>query len=192
MRFEKKILIWSTLIGMTFLHACSEPRNFDDEIHAADSLKNQLDKTLALIDTSVLNITDSINQQLRFFQANYPAEMESVMAQTLLRYDYIRKSVTLLDQWKDSLHNRQDKIENELIAFRNALADKATHDGLNHEINELYADTVLQNLIDKQQQWHSKINEWKQRQQSVYNNWNALNDTLLIWRQSIPKQNQPS
>ena len=192
MRFEKKILIWSTLIGMTFLHACSEPRNFDDEIHAADSLKNQLDKTLALIDTSVLNITDSINQQLRFFQANYPAEMESVMAQTLLRYDYIRKSVTLLDQWKDSLHNRQDKIENELIAFRNALADKATHDGLNHEINELYADTVLQNLIDKQQQWHSKINEWKQRQQSIYNNWNALNDTLLIWRQSIPKQNQPS
>jgi hypothetical protein len=192
MRFEKKILIWSTLIGMTFLHACSEPRNFDDEIHAADSLKNQLDKTLALIDTSVLNITDSINQQLRFFQANYPAEIESVMAQTLLRYDYIRKSVTLLDQWKDSLHNRQDKIENELIAFRNALADKATHDGLNHEINELYADTVLQNLIDKQQQWHSKINEWKQRQQSIYNNWNALNDTLLIWRQSIPKQNQPS
>jgi hypothetical protein len=192
MRFEKKILIWSTLIGMTFLHACSEPRNFDDEIHAADSLKNQLDKTLALIDTSVLNITDSINQQLRFFQANYPAEIESVMAQTLLRYDYIRKSVTLLDQWKDSLHNRQDKIENELIAFRNALADKATHDGLNHEINELYADTVLQNLIDKQQQWHSKINEWKQRQQSIYNNWNALNDTLLIWRQSIPKKNQPS
>ena len=192
MRFEKKILIWSTLIGMTFLHACSEPRNFDDEIHAADSLKNQLDKTLALIDTSVLNITDSINQQLRFFQANYPAEIESVMAQTLLRYDYIRKSVTLLDQWKDSLRNRQDKIENELIAFRNALADKATHDGLNHEINELYADTVLQNLIDKQQQWHSKINEWKQRQQSIYNNWNALNDTLLIWRQSIPKQNQPS
>jgi hypothetical protein len=192
MRFEKKILIWSTLIGMSFLHACSEPRNFDDEIHAADSLKNQLDKTLALIDTSVLNITDSINQQLRFFQANYPAGMESVMAQTLLRYDYIRKSVTLLDQWKDSLHNRQDKIENELIAFRNALADKATHDGLNHEINELYADTVLQNLIDKQQQWHSKINEWKQRQQSIYNNWNALNDTLLIWRQSIPKQNQPS
>ena len=192
MRFEKKILIWSTLIGMSFLHACSEPRNFDDEIHAADSLKNQLDKTLTLIDTSVLNITDSINQQLRFFQANYPAEMESVMAQTLLRYDYIRKSVTLLDQWKDSLRNRQDKIENELIAFRNALADKATHDGLNHEINELYADTVLQKLIDKQQQWHSKINEWKQRQQSVYNNWNALNDTLLIWRQSIPKQNQPS
>jgi predicted nucleic acid-binding Zn-ribbon protein len=118
--------------------------------------------------------------------------MESAMTQSLLRYSDIRKSVSLLEQWKDSLRNRQNRIENELVAFRNALADKATHDGLNHEINELYADTVLENLIDKQQQWHTKINEWRQRQQSVYDNWNELNDSLLIWRQSIPKQNQPA
>jgi hypothetical protein len=177
---------------LTFLEACSEPRNFDDEIRAADSLQTQMDKTLALIDTSLLHISDSIELQLRFFQSNYQSDMESAMTQSLLRYSDIRKSVSLLEQWKDSLRNRQNRIENELVAFRNALADKATHDGLNHEINELYADTVLENLIDKQQQWHTKINEWRQRQQSVYDNWNELNDSLLIWRQSIPKQNQPA
>jgi len=192
MRFAKQILVWSCFIGLTFLEACSEPRNFDDEIRAADSLQTQMDKTLALIDTSLLHISDSIELQLRFFQSNYQSDMESAMTQSLLRYSDIRKSVSLLEQWKDSLRNRQNRIENELVAFRNALADKATHDGLNHEINELYADTVLENLIDKQQQWHTKINEWRQRQQSVYDNWNELNDSLLIWRQSIPKQNQPA
>jgi hypothetical protein len=68
------------------------------------------------------------------------------------------------------------------------LADRATHDRLNREISETYADTILQNLIGKQQQWHTKINEWLQQRQAVYNHWNALNDTILTWRLSVPKQ----
>jgi len=59
---------------------------------------------------------------------------------------------------------------------------------LNREINELYADTILQSLVAKQQQWHTKINEWLQQQQTVYNHWNALNDTILNWRQNVLKQ----
>jgi hypothetical protein len=40
-------------------------------------------------------------------------------------------------------------------------------------------------LIEKQQQWHTKINEWLQQQQDVYNKWNTLNDTILTFRKSI-------
>jgi hypothetical protein len=85
------------------------------------------------------------------------------------------------------LHYRKDELENELYAFRNILADRATHDRMNREINELYADTVLQNLIVKQQQWHAKINEWLQQKQAVCNQWNGLNDTILIWRRTVPE-----
>lgn len=151
-----------------------------------------MDETLALIDTSVLQIADSIELQLNYIQSNYQGEMERTMAQTFIRFSDIRDNLSLLDQWRDSLRNRQDKIENELTAFRNALADKATHDALNREINELYADTVMQHLIEKEQQWHTKVNEWLQQQKSLYNNWSTLNDTILIWRQSIPKQNSPA
>jgi hypothetical protein len=191
-RSSKQILIWSTLLLVSLLHACTKPKNFDADIRAADSLKTHMDETLALIDTSVLQIADSIELQLNYIQSNYQGEMERTMAQTFIRFSDIRDNLSLLDQWRDSLHNRQDKIENELMAFRNALADKATHDGLNREINELYADTVMQHLIEKEQQWHTKVNEWLQQQKSLYNNWSTLNDTILIWRQSIPKQNSPA
>ena len=147
MRLSKQTFIWLVICAIGLLHACSEPRNFDDEIRAADSLNTQMDKTLVLIDTSVHSISDSIEKQLLFFQKNSSDVKDSLMSQALLRYAGIRNNIALLDQWRDSLRNRQDKIENELVAFRNALADKATHDGLNHEINQLYADTVLQNLI---------------------------------------------
>jgi hypothetical protein len=192
MRLSKQTFIWLVICAIGLLHACSEPRNFDDEIRAADSLNTQMDKTLVLIDTTVHSISDSIEKQILFFQKNSTDVKDSLMSQALLRYAGIRNNIALLDQWRDSLRNRQDKIENELVAFRNALADKATHDGLNHEINQLYADTVLQNLIEKQQYWHTKINEWLQQQKSICNNWNTLNDTILTWRQSISKQKQPA
>jgi hypothetical protein len=192
MRFSKQPFIWLFISAIGLLHACSEPRNFDDEIRAADSLNTQMDKTLVLIDTSVHSISDSIEKQILFFQKNSTVAKDSLMSQALLRYADFRNKLTLLDQWRDSLRNRQDKIENELVSFRNALADKATHDGLNHEINELYADTVLQNLIEKQQHWHTKINEWLQQQKSIYNNWKSLNDTTLTWRQSISIQKHPA
>jgi hypothetical protein len=192
MRKSKQTFVWFILVVFGLLHACSEPRNFDDEIRAADSLNTQMDKTLSLIEPSVQSIADSIEKQLYFFQSNSALEKDSLMSESLIRYSQIRSKLSLLEQWRDSLKNRQDKIENELVAFRNALADKATHDGLNNEINELYADTVLQNLIVKQQQWHTKINEWLQQQKVVYNNWNALNDTILIWRNSISKKQKPA
>lgn len=191
MRKSKQTFAWFTLVVLGLLHACTEPRNFDDEIRAADSLNTQMDKTLSLIEPSVQSIADSIEKQLYFFQSNSAPEKDSLMSESLIRYSQIRSNLSLLEQWRDSLRNRQDKIENELVAFRNALADKATHDGLGNEINELYADTVMQNLIVKQQQWHTKINEWLQQQSVVYNNWNALNDTILIWRNSIFKKQQP-
>jgi hypothetical protein len=181
-----------TVLGAALLHACSEPRNFDDEIRAADSLKTELDEALTLLDTSVNHIADSIDLQLNYIQTNFQGEMDRAAAQSILRYGDLRNNVVLLNQWRDSLRTRQDEIENEIMAFRNTLADKATHDALNREINELYADTVMHLLIEKQQQWHAKINEWLQQQKSVYNNWNTLNDTILYWRQSIPKQNQPA
>jgi len=62
---------------------------------------------------------------------------------------------------------------------------------MNREINELYADTVLQNLVGKQQQWHAKINEWKQQQKTVHETWSLLNDTILNWKLAIPQQKQP-
>jgi hypothetical protein len=192
MRFSKQLFLWFCICALGLLHACSEPKNFDDEIRAADSLNTQMDNTLSLIETSVQSITDSIEKQLYFFQSNSALEKDSLMSESLLRYSLIRNNLNLLEQWRDSLRNRQNNIENEIVAFRNALADKATHDGLNHEINELYADTVLQNLIAKQQQWHTKINEWLQQQSVVYNHWNALNDTILIRRNSISKKQQPA
>ena len=71
-----------------------------------------MDETLALIDTSVLQIADSIELQLNYIQSNYQGEMERTMAQTFIRFSDIRDNLSLLDQWRDSLHNRQDKIEN--------------------------------------------------------------------------------
>lgn len=191
MPIVKHIIVWSAFISLALLNACSEPRNFDDEIRAADSLKTRMDQTLAVIDSTTLLISDSITNQLNYIQSNYRGEMERAMALSLLRYGDMRKNITLLYQWKDSLRDRQDEIENEIISFRNTLADKATHDRLDREINEMYADTAIHNLIQKQQQWHAKINEWLQQQKSIYNNWNTLNDTILNWRQSIPNQIQP-
>jgi hypothetical protein len=68
------------------------------------------------------------------------------------------------------------------------LADKATHDRTNREISELYADSVLMNLIDKQQYWHTKVNEWIQQHDKVQLEWRLLNDTIITWRESIPKR----
>lgn len=169
------------------LQACSEPRNFEDEISDIDSLHLAMDKTIITLDSVSLQISDSITRQLKYLQSNYKGSMEHFMAEALLRYGDFRKKAAILEQWKDSLHYRKDELENELYAFRNILADRATHDRMNREINELYADTVLQNLIIKQQQWHAKINEWLQQKQAVYNQWNSLNDTILIWRRTAPE-----
>ena len=169
------------------LQACSEPRNFDDEISDIDSLHLAMDETILALDSVSLQISDSITRQLKYLQSNYKGTIEQYMAEALLRYGDFRKKAATLEQWKDSLHYRKDELENELYAFRNTLADRATHDRLNREINELYADTVLQNLIIKQQQWHAKINEWLQQKQAVYNQWNGLNDTILIWRRTVPE-----
>jgi hypothetical protein len=150
-----------------------------------------MDKTILTLDSSALQITDSITCQLKYFQSNFKGVMEQPMAEALLRFGDFRKKAATLEQWKDSLHYRKDQLENELYAFRNTLADRATHDRSNREINELYADTILQKLIGKQQQWHTKINEWLQQQQAINNHWTALNDTILSWRQRVPKQKQP-
>jgi hypothetical protein len=183
MRF---IILFIAAIAL-LLQACSEPRNFDDEISEIDSLHLAMDKTIIALDSVSLQISDSITRQLKYLQSNYKGTMEQFMAEALLRYGDFRKKAATLEQWKDSLHYRKDELENELYAFRNILADRATHDRMNREINELYADTVLQNLIVKQQQWHAKINEWLQQKQAVYNQWNGLNDTILIWRRTVPE-----
>jgi len=188
MRFTEQIFIFILAASILLLHACSEPRNFDDEIHDVDSLHVIMDKTILILDSGSLHITDSVTRQLKYVQSNYKGIMEQSMAETLLRFGDLRRKAATLELWKDSLHYRKDQLENELFAFRNTLADRATHDKLNREINELYADTILQSLVAKQQQWHTKINEWLQQQQTVYNHWNALNDTILNWRQNVLKQ----
>ena len=190
MRSMKHIAILFIATSILLLNACSKPRNFDVEIHAIDSLHIAMDKTILVLDSGSLQITDSITCQLKFIQSNYKGIMQQPMAEALLRYGDFRKKAATLEQWKDSLHYRKDQLENELYAFRNTLADRATHDRSNKEINEMYADTILQSLIGKQQQWHTKINEWLQQQQAVYNHWSALNDTILTWRQRVPKQKQ--
>lgn len=190
MRFAKQILALFIATSLLLLNSCSEPRNFDAEIHTIDSLHATMDTTILVLDSGSLRITDSITRQLKYFQTNFKGIMEQPMAEGLLRYGDYRKKAATLEQWKDSLHYRKDQLENELYAFRNTLADRATHDRMNREINELYADTILQSLIIKQQQWHTKINEWLQQQQTVFNHWNALNDTILKWRQLVPKQIQ--
>lgn len=173
------------------MQACNAPRNFDDEIHAIDSLHIVMDKSVQLLDSAALQITDSITRQLKFIQNNFMGEMKQSMAETLLRFGNYRGKVVTIEQWKDSLHHRKDQLENELFALRNTLADRATHDRFNHEISELYADSVLQSLTEKQQQWHTKINEWMQQKQSVNNNWMVLNDSILVYRESIPQRKQP-
>jgi hypothetical protein len=188
MRSMKHIAILFIATSILLLNACSKPRNFDAEIHAIDSLHIAMDKTILVLDSGSLQITDSITCQLKFIQSNYKGIMQQPVAEALLRFGDFRKKAARLEQWKDSLHYRKDQLENELYAFRNTLADRATHDRLNREISETYADTILQNLIGKQQQWHTKINEWLQQRQAVYNHWNALNDTILTWRLSVPKQ----
>jgi hypothetical protein len=191
MRFTKHIQLFTVVAVFALLNACNEPRNFDDEIHAIDSLHIAMDNTVQLLDSGSLQITDSITRQLKYIQTNFRGEMKQSMAEALLRYGDYRKKVATLEQWKDSLHYRKDQLENELYAFRNTLADRSTHDRLNREINELYADTVLQNLIGKQQQWHAKINEWMQQQKTVHETWTLLNDTILNWKLAIPQQKQP-
>jgi hypothetical protein len=191
MRLVKPLTVYFISAILLAFSACTEPRNFDDEIHVIDSLHVGMDNTITTLDSVSLQITDSITRQLKYFQANYAGIMEQSMAETLLRFGDFRKKAATLEQWKDSLHYRKDQLENELFAFRNTMADRATHDRMNKEINELYADTVLQSLIGKQQQWHTKINEWMQQQQTIYNHWNALNDTILNWRENMPKQKQP-
>jgi hypothetical protein len=188
MRLAKQIALLFAATSILLLHACSEPRNFDDEILAIDSLHHAMDETIQLLDSGSLQLTDSITCQLKYFQSNYRGIMEQTKAEALLRYGDYRKQASKLEQWKDSLHFRKDQLENELYAFRNTLADRATHDRANREITEFYADTILQTLTAKQQQWHAKINEWLQQKQAVFNHWNALNDTLLTWRQDLPKQ----
>ena len=131
-----------------------------------------------------------VSRQLKYIQSNFQGTVERPVAEALLRYGDFRKKAATLEQWKDSLHYRKDQIENELYAFRNTLADRSTNDRLNREITELYADTVLQSLIAKEQQWHTKINEWLQQQKAVHNNWHALNDSVIELRNSIPVKKQ--
>lgn len=123
-----------------------------------------------------------------FIQTNFKGEINETIARSLLRYGDLRNKEVMLDEWKDSLHYRKDKLENELYAFRNTLADKATHDRRRQEITELYADSIVQRLTEKQQQWHAKVNEWIQKQHAVYNQWQLTNDTILIWRNTIPQR----
>jgi hypothetical protein len=172
------------------LSACSEPRNFDAEIRAIDSLQLAMNKTVELLDTGNIQINDSITRQLNYIQTYFKDTIERHLALTLLRYGDFRKKAATLEQWKDSLHYRKDQIENELYAFRNTLADRSTHDRLNREITEMYADTVLQSLIAKEQQWHTKINEWLQQQKTVHNNWHTLNDSVIDLRNTIPVKKQ--
>ena len=191
MRFSKHIQLFMAAAAIALVHACNEPRNFDNEIHAIDSLHLVMDATVLMLDSGSLQITDSITRQLKYIQTNFRGDMKQDMAEALLRYGDYRKKVATLEQWKDSLHYRKDQLENELYAFRNTLADRSTHDRMNREINELYADTVLQNLVGKQQQWHAKINEWMQQQKTVHETWSLLNDTILNWKLAIPQQKQP-
>lgn len=190
MSLSKKIYLVSVCLILAVLSACSEPRNFDAEIKAIDSLHLAMDSTVELLDTGALQISDSITRQLKYIQSNFQGTVERPVAEALLRYGDFRKKAATLEQWKDSLHYRKDQIENELYAFRNTLADRSTHDRLNREITELYADTVLQSLIAKEQQWHTKINEWLQQQKAVHNNWHALNDSVIELRNSIPVKKQ--
>jgi hypothetical protein len=171
--------------------SCSKPRNFDDDIRAIDSLHIVMDSAVIVLDSGSLQITDSITRQLKYIQNNFKGIISQPMAQTLLRFGDFRSKAATLEQWKDSLHYRKDQLENELYAFRNTLADRATHDRLNREISEQYADSIVLSLTNKQQQWHSKINEWIQRQHAVYNEWILINDSILAWKESIPQCKQP-
>lgn len=188
MRHTALISVVTTLIAWVLLQACKEPRNFDDEIRTVDSLHRAMEEILPALDSSALKITDSITSQLMFIQTNFKGEINETMARSLLRYGDLRNKEVMLDEWKDSLHYRKDKLENELYAFRNTLADKATHDRRRQEITELYADSIVQRLTEKQQQWHAKVNEWIQKQTAVYNQWQLTNDTILIWRNTIPQR----
>jgi hypothetical protein len=171
--------------------SCSKPRNFDDYIRAIDSLHVVLDDAVIVLDSASLQITDSITRQLKYIQNNFKGNISQPMAQTLLRYGDFRSKAATLEQWKDSIHYRKDQLENELHAFRNTLADRATHDRTNREISEQYADSILKSLVVKQQQWHAKINEWIQKQHAVYDQWILINDSILTWKESIPQRKQP-
>lgn len=191
MRLFAAIHLFFAACALVLMQACNAPRNFEDEIHAIDSLNIAMDESVQLLDSAALQITDSITRQLKFIQNNFRGEMKQSMAETLLRFGNYRGKVVTIEQWKDSLHYRKDQLQNEFFALRNTLSDKATHDRLNREISELYADSVLQSLTEKQQQWHTKINEWMQQKQSVNNNWRLLNDTIRVYRESIPQRKQP-
>lgn len=175
---------------MTLAQACSEPRNFDQEIRALDSLHTIMDRTLLSLDSSTLDISDSITRQLTYIQSNYTGEIKQSTARSLLRYGDFRNKASNLVNWKDSLRTRKDRLENEIYTFRSTLADRATHDGTQREITELYADSILKSLAVKEQQWHTKVNEWLQIQQETIYQWQLANDTILFWCDSIPQRKQ--
>lgn len=185
------VSITTACLALALLQACSEPRNFDHEVHAMDSLHTAMDKTLQTLDSCSFQIADSIMRQLTYIQSNYTGEIKATMARSLLRYGDFRNKAAALDAWKDSLRIRKDRLENEIYNFRSTLADRATHDGTQREITDSYADSIMKSLIGKQQQWHTKVNEWIQKHQETYYQWQLANDTLLMWRDSIPQRNQP-
>ncbi|MFM9005008.1 MAG: hypothetical protein ACKOSR_05825 [Flavobacteriales bacterium] len=190
MRISSYIYIVCAALVMSLAQACSEPRNFELDIHAMDSLHTVMDHTLLSLDSCSLNISDSVTRQLTYIQSNYGGEIKQTMARSLLRYGEFRDKASTLINWKDSLRLRKDRLENEIYAFRSALADRATHDATQREITELYADSIAKSLVSKQQQWHAKVNEWMQIQQETFYQWQLANDTILQWCDSIPQRKQ--
>lgn len=171
-------------------NSCGEPRDFSTEIRTLDSLEKIMADTEHQIDSIEMLIADSITQDLQYIQENFKGEMKEYMARALIRYGELREKIENLNTWKDSLHIRKEQLENEIKGFRQALADKATHDANHVEITKLYVDSMVREIDAAGEFWHTKVNEWIQLQKQLHKQWLPLNDSITYWTDSIqPTQN---
>jgi len=181
------------LIGscLAIFNACTEPRDFREDIHAIDSLQNTLENAEKDIDSITSPVADTMTTRLLYIQENFKGFMQQSMARTLLRYGNFREKTNQLSNWKDTLHIRKTTIENEMSQLKQALAEMATHDANMHEITVAYADSVLHQIESAQEFWHTKINEWIQLNRSVNEEWQPLHDSIVFWTDSIQPAKRP-
>lgn len=170
---------------MAVFNACSEPRDFTKHLRALDSLQTTLTNTEAELNAVQLFPKDSITADLQFIQDNFGKTMQLPMAKTLLRAGSFRDQLQQLDQWKENLHGRREKLSNEMTALHQTLADRATHDAKNHEVTMLYADSLIEELAVAQQFWHTKVNEWLILEAQLSKDLKPLNDSLQHWADSL-------
>jgi hypothetical protein len=170
---------------MAVFNACTEPRDFSSHLRALDSLQTRITSAGTELNAVVLFPKDTITSELKFIEENFRGTMELAMAKTLLRAGSFRDQLQQLEAWKENLNRRSDHLKSEMTALNKTLTDRATHDANNAEVTTLYADSLIEEIDVAQQFWHTKVNEWIILETQLNKALEPLNDSLMLWVDSL-------